>query len=180
MAFSQAQIVAAVDILMAKVNVFITKVNSALNNFPGAAIADGSVTTGKLAKPKSEQLIPLTRSGASAFAGTSITTVFRIPGLTSDSAAVTRTITGWSFSVSSDGTLTKGANNTLTVLVNGVTQLTIDLNAASLSQSVALSGTDSFSWPSGQDLTVAYTYGGAAGRYDNPLLVLQVETGHVD
>jgi len=180
MAFSQAQITAAVDILLTKVNGLITKLNSILNNFPGEALAAGSVTAAKLAKPKSEQLMVFCKSGASAFVTASQTGVWQADGLASDGAAVTRVITGWSFAVDGGGTLTKGALNTLLVKVNGSTQITIDLNDAALALAVPISATGlSVSWPSGQILRVDYTYGGTAARYDNPTLVLQVETGHV-
>jgi len=120
------------------------------------------------------------KSWASAFVTASQTGVWQADGLASDGAAVTRVITGWSFAVDGGGTLTKGALNTLLVKVNGSTQITIDLNDAALALAVPISATGlSVSWPSGQILRVDYTYGGTAARYDNPTLVLQVETGHV-
>jgi hypothetical protein len=180
MAFSFPVIVAATDVLLTKVNLLITKLNSVLNSFPGDALAASSVAPTKLTKPKAEQLIHLNKSGALAFTAASQTGVWQEMGLATDGGAITRTITGWTFSVDGGGTLTKGANNTLLVQVNGVTQITIDLNDASLALAVPISATAlAISWPSGQILAVNYVYGGVAGRYDNPQLVLQVETAHV-
>lgn len=170
---------------------FVSKTVSIINAFPGGNLVDASVTNAKLAKAKALFSKTLVLNGGATLlvADTASVAGWRVPYIDGASSATFR-ITGWSFHVTGGtaGTaVTLGANNQLFVKVNGVTQITIDINAADAHGNTLAAGTPIQSaaamalvtLTSGQRVTVDYDYGGTAASYPNPELHLEIAVVHV-
>lgn len=176
------------------VNSLLTRLSAYLNSFPGSDIQDSSVSLSKLAKQKAR--FDCCMRSPLALEGATITTIGSRTMPTSDSAAATYRLVGWSFSVNSGpclsnvgpalvaGALTKAATAVVRVRVNGVTTLlTIDVSSAT---ALAI-GTPLYADVSGSGLTVqsgdvvSWDYvwtAGAGAKYPNPELHLDFTLAH--
>lgn len=179
MAFNYNLIVSGTDILLTKLNGLITKLNGYLNAIPGSALLSASVPKSALQNKKGLFTIDLEGFvlGAASIQNVDAFTLTNIDGASSS----TWRIVGWSFHAGNSATaITKGAGNQLLIKVAGVTQITIDLNSASLAVGTPIYNSGlSVSATSGQTISVDYVYGGVAGSYTFPHLQLFVTHDHV-